>query len=42
MEIIKGIPLQTFQRTPYVKMSGPPMPEGDEGPGGPGGMGPGR
>ena len=37
MEIIKGIPLQTFQRTPYVKMSGPPMPEGDEGPGGPGG-----
>ena len=36
MEWIKGIPEKRFQRSPYVKMSGPPMDEG-EGPGGPGG-----
>ena len=38
MELIKGIPLQTFTRSPYVKpnMGGPGGPEG-EGPGGPGG-----
>lgn len=38
MELIKGIPYQTFTRDPYEKMTHPPMPEG-EGPGGPGGPG---
>ena len=43
MELIKGIPLQTFTRSPYVKPNmggpegeGPGGPEG--GPGGPEGM----
>ena len=45
MELIKGIPMQTFVRSPYVKpnMGGPGGPEGEGpgGPGGPGGEGPG-
>lgn len=39
MELIKGIPYATFVRSPYMKMSGPPMDEGEGGPGGPGGLG---
>ena len=35
MELIHGIPRQTFTRPVYQKMQGPPM-EGGEGPGGPG------
>ncbi len=37
MELIHGIPYKTFVRDPYMKMSGPPMDEGEGGPGGPGG-----
>lgn len=44
MELIHGIPMQTFVRAPYEKWGGPPMdgpdgPGGPEGPGGPGGPG---
>ena len=36
MKIIKGIPMKTYQRTPYQKWS-PPIDEGHGGPEGPGG-----
>lgn len=38
MELIHGMPMQTFVRAPYEKWGGPPMDDG-EGPGGPGGPG---
>ncbi len=43
MELIRGIPLTVYERSPYVKMQGPPPDEegGPGGPGGPGGEGPG-
>ena len=37
MDQIHGIPHQSFVRSPYQKMQGPPMEDGHEGPGGPGG-----
>lgn len=40
MELIHGIPYQTFTRPEYKKMQGPPMDDHD-GPGGPDGPGPG-
>lgn len=33
MDQIHGIPHQSFVRSPYQKMQGPPMEDGHEGPG---------